>query len=265
MKYRNYLNVILFIFLLLLFNFPYIYSIWYPATNKYRPVIGGIKYTPVKFYTSTEKYIPKPSCTLGYAARSLKGDLGIATASHCFEWTYMGDSWWWEVHQPTYLSSGSNFVGEVTILHPYVDAAFSYSSAVTPKILTMLSSGTTYKSKVVYFYRISEIENGVLNNVIIKHTGYASGVSDGSFIGYMPVYMLGSRMLEYVILSNYTSQSGDSGGPVYELEVVFNRGKRFFVVNLIGIHVAKEYWTISVASHGIQMKTGLRPVLWGEI
>ena len=264
-NYVRNLGVITLMSLLLLISFPYVYSIWYPATNKYRPLIGGIKFTPVKFYILTENYVPKSPCTLGYIAKSLKGDIGVVTASHCFEWTLMGENWWWEAHQPTYLSSGSNFVGEVTILHPYVDAAFIYSSEVSPKILTKLPSGTTYTSKVVYFYKISEIEGGALNNVIIKHTGYASGVSEGSFMGYMPVYMLGNRMLEYIVLSDYTSQNGDSGGTVYELKTVFNRGKRSFVINLIGIHVAREFWTISVASHGIQLKTGLRPVLWGEI
>jgi len=253
-----------FLLLLTIVFFSFGYAIWYPSIRRYRPVIGGVKYMSVRVYIDGDISEPYGNCTIGYIGRDMYGRRYIVSASHCFNWTRSGVGWIWTMHQPKlYSNERYGYIGSLSFINQYVDAAFiSPITNTRAKILTKLPSGTPYKAKVVNYYHISEIKNNILKNKIILKTGYSSGVTRGSFIGYRQVLYLAGRPLYYVVLIDIPTQDGDSGGPSYTAKWVFQRGRRYYVLNLIGILSANPYYAWFISVHGIELMTGVKPITY---
>ena len=203
-----------------------------PARDKYRPVIGGVQ-IEVKVGALTSYY-----CTSSFASvYTSDGSRGIVTAGHCSDFE-TGHS----VRQPRWFW---NKIGEVYSVSMESDSGFVKKKseiAVEGFILniTFDQASSTYvgiKYPVVGYYSfdyIVERWDYFKDNYLLYKTGRTTGTTSGHLTRYMLTYTVPyAGTLEKVYLADIYVEAGDSGSPVYSLEL--DDPDEGYVIRTVGI------------------------------
>ena len=245
---------------------------WRPSTQYQRPISGGYKLDIDRWYFTSGVYDHKGFCTIGYVALSPQGEHGYVSAGHCIEGTLNGHNWVWRFYQPNHYRRTTYYAGFPKYVYGsfnYIDTLFSKYDDVSARILTLNLVGYPVLAPVIGYYSWYSIhQDKDLNIMDIIKTGYASGVTSGSYLrSYESVITSSGTLYKFLILFDYESANGDSGGPVYTLIHKRIDASWEAYAKLIGIHIGLfnygEYGIVrgAISADGIFIETGIRPMV----
>ena len=206
------------------------------ASDRFRPVIGGVQMEAV-LGSSTG------TATIGWAARNAAGTLGYVISGHCSDG--VGET----IYQPSV--SASNAIGTVAAdtqwpsQDTYADAAWVPFSNVAAKIY----SNGGIQSTVKGYY--ADCGSGLS----IQKSGVVTGTTSGASL-YQGLVFDGDtkKYLYNQYFASYSAANGDSGAPVYHVELDHDR-------IIVGIHVG-HFNGVPFFSpvSGVQSELGVLPL-----
>ncbi len=134
-----------------------------------------------------------------------------------------------------------------------------------PRVLTLSPADLPRQAGVIGYYTISQLEEWDPSHINIYKTGHSSGVTvapAGAYVQYHEAMPLGPYIIRHVVAIDIETEEGDSGGPAYTLELTYVRGRPVYRVVLIGILMASLHYAWFVYVHGIELETGVKPLLY---
>ncbi len=194
-----------------------------PTDQRYNPLIGGIRIeAPIDDYVMVG--------TIGYVAKDDQGNVGIITAAHIVDYKTSN-----EVYQPTI--GENNEIGKPTRIAEHIDAAFIPFPNSVPTILYVVDNTPKILTVEGYedFYTVEFLVKYCDIDLFVCKTGTRTGTTCGKVIEAL----LNTPWLDYVLVVSITCRVGDSGSPVYDVDIGEGDYDGDYQAVLLGYLVAK--------------------------